>query len=93
MVPAEAEHAGVAGVVQHPKHAVMVQRFPVQFAFVGSAAVPTREVELRVVERFDAAERRAGGGKRGKQVADRLLDGGIGVEHVTVGGVVDQPDG
>jgi hypothetical protein len=36
--PAEGERAGVAGVVQHAQHGVVLERFPVQLALAGIRA-------------------------------------------------------
>ncbi len=90
--PAVGERAGVAGVVQHPQHGVVLQRLPVDLALAGSFAVPPGEGQPGGVERLDAGGRRPGGLEGGEQVPQRALDGGVGVEDDVPGGVVDQSD-
>jgi hypothetical protein len=90
--PAEGEAAGVAGVVQHPQHDVVLQRFPVQLALAGAGAVPPGKGQLGGVERLHAGRRRPGRLEGGEQVPQGALDGGVGVEDDVPGGVVGQAD-
>jgi hypothetical protein len=91
-VAAVGDRAGVAGVVQHPQHGVMLQRFPVQLAPARSLEVPPREAQAGPAERLDAGGRGPGGGEGVEQVPDRLAHGGVRVEHHVSGRAVDQPD-
>ena len=90
--PAEGERAGVAGIVQHPQHDVVLQRFPVQLALAGPGAVPPGEGQPVGVERLHAGGRRPGRREGGEQVREGALDGGVGVEDDVPGGVVGQAD-
>jgi len=60
-VPAVGERSGVAGVVQHPQHGVVGQRFPVGLALAGSFEVVPGEGQAGGSERFDARGCRSGG--------------------------------
>ena len=92
-VPAEAEHAGVAGVVQDAQHGGVGQRRPVQFSFVGSLAVAAGKEQPSVVECLEYRVRGSGGVEGDEQVGDGLLDGSVGVEHYFAERVVGQADG
>ncbi len=50
--PAVGEHAGVAGIVQHPQHRVVAQRLPVNLALARAFLVPPRERQPGGAERF-----------------------------------------
>jgi hypothetical protein len=90
--PAEAEHAGVAGVVQDTQDRGVGKGGPAQFPFVGAMAVPAGEHQPGLVEFFDDGVRGSGGVEGGEEVADGVLDGLVGVEDDAPGRVVDQPD-
>ena len=92
-MPAVGERAGVAGVVQHPQHGVVGQRFPVGLALAGAFEVPPGEGQPGGPERLDDGGGRPGGLEGGEQVLQGAADGGVGVEDDVPGGVVDQPDG
>jgi len=79
-VPAEAEHAGVAGVVQHAQDGGVGQRRPVQFSVVGAFAVAAGKQQPGVGECFEDGVRGSGGVEGGEQVGDGVLDGPVGVE-------------
>ena len=91
--PAVGEHAGVAGVVQHPQDGVVAQRLPVDLAFAGAFVVPPGEGQAGGAECLHDGGGRPGGLEGGEQVPQRALDGGVGVEDDVPGGVVDQADG
>ena len=54
--PAEGERAGVAGVVQHAQHDVVLQRFPVQVAFAGPARCRQGKASPSVLNAFTQAD-------------------------------------
>ena len=84
-VAAIGERAGVAGVVQHPQHGVVLQRFPVQLALAGTLEMTPRERQVGLAERFDAGRGGSGGGKGVEQVPQRVLHRGVRVEHDVAG--------
>ncbi len=53
-------------------------------------ADPAREPQPLGVERLDYSAGRTGAGEGGEQVADGVLDAGVGVEHHLAGRVVDE---
>jgi len=63
---AEAEDAGVAGVVQDPQDRGVGQRRPVQFSLVRAFAVPAGEQQPGVAEFFDDGVRGSGGVEGGE---------------------------
>ena len=75
------ERAGIARVVQRSEHAPVRQLVPRQLALARSFADPAGEQQPVTVKRIDDRARRAGPSERGEQVADRVLDGAVGVEH------------
>src|SRR6266567_4159028 len=90
--PTVGEHAGVAGVVQHPQDRVVLQRLPVDLALAGAFLVPPGEGQAGGAERLHDRGGRPGGLECGEQVGERAADGGVGVEDDVPGGVVDQAD-
>ena len=54
--------------------------------------MPPGEQQVGLTERLDAGGGGSGSGEGVEQVAQRVLHGGVGVEHHVAGGVVDQPD-
>ena len=87
------ERAGVARVVQRAQHPPVAQRHPGELALALAAADRGGEQQALVVERLDDGARRAGAREGLEQVAQGVLDAGVGVEHDLAGGVIDQPDG
>jgi len=92
-VPAIGERTGIAGVVQHPQHGVVLQRLPVQLALAWSLQMPPGEGQFGGVERLHARGGRPGRVERREQVVEGFADCRVGVEDDVPGGVVDQPDG
>ena len=89
---AEDEHPGVAWIVQRAQHPPVVKGHPGELPFVGAAADPSGEEQVLVGEGLDDGTGRAGAGKGREQVAHRLHDAGVGIEHDTVGRVIDETD-
>jgi hypothetical protein len=92
-VAAEAERAGVAGVVQGAQDGRVGQRGPVEFALAGAVAVAAGEEQTGVLEGLDDRVGRPGGGEGGEQVAHGVADGDVRVQDDLAGRVVDQADG
>src|SRR5713101_7985973 len=67
-VPAVGERPGVAGVVQHSQHHMVLQGSPVELAFAGSLLVPAGEGQAGGAERLDDGGGRPGRLEGGEQV-------------------------
>ena len=81
-VAAVGERAGIAGVVQHPQHGVVLQRFPVQLTLVGPFA-DAAEGNIRPAWRnvLTQAVAEPVAAKVSNRYRMRLLHSGIGVER------------
>ena len=90
LAAAEGERAGVARVVQHHQHPVVVKRRPDGLALAGAGADSLREGQLACGELLDHGARRAGPLEAFEQVTDRALDGRVGIECHLSERVVDQ---
>ena len=84
--------AGVAGVVQDLQDLVVGECPEVELACVRPAAVPGGEGQLRLAERLDYGEGRAGGGEGVEQQADRLAHSAVGIQDRFAAAVAGQPD-
>jgi hypothetical protein len=69
-----------------------IHRHPGELPFVGAAVDPCGKEQIFVGEGLDDGAGRAGAGKGHEQVAHRLHDAGVGIEHDTVGRVIDETD-
>src|SRR5207244_8007807 len=88
----EEEGSRVARVVQDLESPGEGEGCPGQLSFVQPAADPAWEEELALVELLEGGPGRAGPPERVEQVANRLLDLGVGVEDDPARRVVAQPD-
>ena len=89
----EKERARIAGIVQDPEHARVLQPAPQRLALVSAVARPTRERELLIAEGFHGRGGGAGTPKRLEEGAEGLLDLPIGIQPDSPGGVIHEADG
>ena len=86
------ERAGIARVVQGAQHARVRQRRPDKFSLALPEPDTGWEQQPVAVERLHDRAGRAGPGEAVKQMADRSLNPGVGVQHDLAGRVLDQSD-
>jgi hypothetical protein len=82
--PPEAERSRVAGVVQQLQSSEVMERSPHELALLWSRSRSPWKQETVIGERLHRGARRAGAPEGRKEVPERVLHLGIGVDHDVV---------
>ena len=89
----EKERARIAGIVEDPERARVLQSPPQRLALVGAGARTPRKRELLIAKRFHGRGGGAGASKRLEEGAEGLLDLPIRIQTDAPGGVVHEAHG
>ena len=89
----EKERARIAGIMEDPEHARVLQSAPQRLAVVRPGARTTWKRDLLIAERFHGRGGRAGPPKRLEEGAEGVLDLPIRIETDAPGGVIHEAHG